>query len=83
MIQLTPAQRNQVMCAANTLKINCRDAFFRGVARVLGSAPMPASNNDVTRAIAMCLEMVPAQDVIISRSTTPEECTEYYESRRY
>ena len=50
-IQLSNQMRLQIECAANTLKINVRPAFFRGVAESLETAPQQVSLNDVLRTV--------------------------------
>jgi hypothetical protein len=71
MVKLTASQRNQLMCAAQRLRINSRDTFFRAVNRILSTCPQPITNNDMLRACDLAMEIIPTQDVIVSRSNGP------------
>jgi hypothetical protein len=59
-LKLTASQKNQIMCAAQRLRINSRDQFFRAVNRILSSCPQqPTSNNDVIRACDLAMQVIP------------------------
>ena len=84
-LKLTASQKNQIMCAAQRLRINSRDQFFRAVNRILASCPQPISNNDTLRACDLAMQVIPTSEILVSPSlgaTTGDE-DDYYERRRY
>jgi hypothetical protein len=81
-LKLTPAQKNQIVCTANRLRINSRDQFFRAVNRILSACPQPISNNDTLRACDLAMQVIPTSEIMITRSTTTDE-DDYYERRRF
>ena len=67
-IQISNQARVQVEAAASRLRINARPSFYRAVARSMETAPQPVSLNDALRIIQIAMDMVPAAEVLCSRS---------------
>jgi len=72
-LSLSASQKNQIMCASQQLKINCRDQFLRRVAKVLECCSQPPSHNDVTHTIRMVMMDIPASEILISRGDTSSD----------
>jgi hypothetical protein len=81
MVKLTPVQRNQIMCAAQQLRMNARDLFLRQVAKALECCAQPPSSNDITQVLRIVMMATPTVDVPVSQTTgmTTRDDNEYYQ----